>query len=370
VLFGQGVDDMDPSSALTFGPESVPLSILDLAPVPDGGNAGDALRATIDLARHAERLGFRRFWVAEHHNMPGIASSAPPVLIGHIADATQSIRVGSGGVMLPNHVSLVVAEQFGMLEALHPGRIDLGIGRAPGTDQVTAAALRRSPEGLSADDFPEQLMDLLGFFTGRWPEGHPFAQITAVPGRGNQPDMWLLGSSGYSAQVAGLLGLPFAFAHHFSPANTLPALALYRQHFRPSEVLERPYAMVAAAVVCAETDERARWLAGSGALSFLRLRSGHPGPLPSPEEAAAYPYTDLERAFVEDRLASQIVGSPETVQRGITELLEATAADELMITTMVYDPADRLRSFELVADLAAASRTVPAVSEASGGLVP
>ena len=214
-LFGPVVDTV----ALTFGPRAVPLSVLDLAPVPDGGSAGGALRATIDLARHAERLGFRRFWVAEHHNMPGIASSAPPVLIGHIADATESIRVGSGGVMLPNHVSLVVAEQFGMLEALHPGRIDLGIGRAPGTDQVTAAALRRSPEGLSADDFPEQLMDLLGFFTGRWPEGHPFAQIIAMPGRGNQPDMWLLGSSGYSAQVAGLLGLPFAFAHHFSPAQ-------------------------------------------------------------------------------------------------------------------------------------------------------
>src|SRR5438552_262827 len=203
---GQVVDD----SALTFGPRAVPLSVLDLAPVPDGGTAAEALRATIDLARHAERLGYHRFWVAEHHNMPGIASSAPPVLIGHIADATTTMRVGSGGVMLPNHVSLVVAEQFGMLEALHPGRIDLGIGRAPGTDQVTAAALRRSPESLSADDFPDQLMDLLGFFTGRWPENHPFAQITAVPGRGNLPAMWLLGSSGYSAQVAGLLGLPFA----------------------------------------------------------------------------------------------------------------------------------------------------------------
>jgi luciferase family oxidoreductase group 1 len=355
-LFGQVVDDM----ALTFGPRAVPLSVLDLAPVPDGGNAGDALRATIDLARHAERLGFLRFWVAEHHNMPGIASSAPPVLIGHLADATTTMRIGSGGVMLPNHVSLVVAEQFGMLEALHPGRIDLGIGRAPGTDQVTAAALRRSPEGLSADDFPDQLMDLLGFFTGRWPEGHPFAQITAVPGRGNQPDMWLLGSSGYSAQVAGLLGLPFAFAHHFSAVNTLPALALYREHFRPSEALERPYAMVAAAVICAETDERARFLAGSGALSFLRLRSGRPGPMPSPEEAAAHPYTELERAFVEDRLASQIIGSPETVQRGIAELVDATRADELMITTMVFDPADRLSSFERVAALARASKPAAA----------
>jgi len=343
---------MDPISALALGPESVPLSVLDLAPVPDGGNAGDALRATIDLARHVERLGFHRFWVAEHHNMPGIASSAPPVLIGHIADATTTMRVGSGGVMLPNHVSLVVAEQFGMLEALHPGRIDLGIGRAPGTDQVTAAALRRSPEALSADDFPDQLMDLLGYFTGRWPDGHPFAQITAVPGRGYQPAMWLLGSSGYSAQVAGLLGLPFAFAHHFSPANTLPALALYREHFRPSEALDRPYAMVAAAVVCADTDDRARWLAGSGALSFLKLRSGRPGPLPSPQEAEDYPYTHLERAYILDRQATQIIGAPETVRRGLTELLKETAADELMLTTMVFDPADRLRSFELVADLA------------------
>jgi luciferase family oxidoreductase group 1 len=351
-LFGQVVDNMASSPSLTFGAEQVPLSVLDLAPVPDGGNAGDALRATIDLARHAERLGYRRFWVAEHHNMPGIASSAPPVLVGHIADATTTMRVGSGGVMLPNHVALVVAEQFGMLEALHPGRIDLGIGRAPGTDQVTAAALRRSPEGLSADDFPDQLMDLLGYFTGRWPDGHPFARITAVPGRGNQPAMWLLGSSGYSAQVAGLLGLPFAFAHHFSPANTLPALALYRQHFRPSEALDRPYAIVAAAVVCAETDERARWLAGPGALSFLRLRAGHPGLMPSPEEAAAHPYTELERAYVLDRQATQIIGAPETVRRGLAELLTATAADELMLTTMVFDPADRLRSFEMLAALA------------------
>ncbi len=343
---------MDDIAALTLGPRQVPLSVLDLAPVPEGGDAGDALRATIDLARHAERLGFRRFWVAEHHNMPGIASSAPPVLIGHIADATTTIRVGSGGVMLPNHVSLVVAEQFGMLEALHPGRIDLGIGRAPGTDQVTAAALRRSPEALSADDFPDQLMDLLGFFTGRWPAGHPFAGITAVPGRGHQPAMWLLGSSGYSAQVAGLLGLPFAFAHHFSPANTLPALALYRQHFRPSPTLSHPYAMVAAAVVCADTDERARFLAGSGALSFLRLRAGHPGQLPSPEEAASYPYNQLERAFLADRQATQIIGAPDTVHRGLASLLEATAADELMLTTMVFDPADRLRSFDLVAALA------------------
>ncbi|MGH3187403.1 MAG: LLM class flavin-dependent oxidoreductase [Streptosporangiaceae bacterium] len=342
--------------ALTFGSTSVPLSVLDLAPVPAGGNAAEALRAATDLAQHVERLGFHRFWVAEHHNMPGIASSAPPVLIAHIADATSTIRVGSGGVMLPNHVSLVVAEQFGMLEALHPGRIDLGIGRAPGTDQATAAALRRSPAGLSEDDFPDQLMDLLGFFTGRWPENHPYAKINAVPGRGYQPAMWLLGSSGYSAQVAGLLGLPFAFAHHFSPANTLPALAIYRSHFRPSAVLDRPYAMVAAAVICADTDEKASWLAGSGVLSFLLLRSGRPGPVPSPEEAAAYPYTGLERAYIEDRRATQIIGAPDTVRRSLTDLLEATAADELMVTTMVFDPADRLHSFDLLAALASSSQ--------------
>jgi luciferase family oxidoreductase group 1 len=323
---------------------SVPLSVLDLAPIPEGATATDALRATTELAKRAEQLGYQRFWVAEHHNMPGIASSAPPVLISHLAGATSRIRVGSGGVMLPNHVSLVVAEQFGMLEALHPGRIDLGIGRAPGTDQVTASALRRAPEGLSADDFPEQLTDL-----------HPFAAITAVPGQGNMPSMWLLGSSGYSAQVAGLLGLPFAFAHHFSPANTLPALALYRQNFRPSATLEAPYAMVAAAVVGAESDERARWLAAPSALSFLRLRSGRPGPLPSPEEAAAYPYTELDQAIIGDRQASNIIGSPETVRKRLEDLLEATRADELMITTTTFDPADRLRSFELVAQIAGRS---------------
>ena len=322
-----------------------PLSVLDLAPVPDGGSVGAALRATIDLARRTEQLGFKRFWVAEHHGMPGIASSSPPVLIGHIAAATETIRVGSGGVMLPNHTSLVVAEQFGMLEALHPGRIDLGIGRAPGTDQATAAALRhRGP-----DDFPRQLTDLLGFFTGEWPAGHPYATVHAIPGEGGGPDMWLLGSSGYSAQVAGALGLPFAFAHHFMPANTLPALALYRQSFRPSQTLSGPYAMVATGVICADTDERARFLAGSSALSFLRLRQGHPGRIPSPEEAAAHSYSELERDFIADRQSTQLIGAPDTVRSGLHELLKHTEANELMITTQTYDPADRLRSFELVA---------------------
>jgi luciferase family oxidoreductase group 1 len=327
---------------------NVPLSILDLAPVPTGATATDALRSTIELAQHAEKLGYHRFWVAEHHNMPGIASSAPPVLIGHIASATDTIRVGSGGVMLPNHSSLVVAEQFGMLEALHPGRIDLGIGRAPGTDQVTAAALgHRGPE-----EFPRSFTDLLGFLTGQWPEGHRFAALTAMPTPASAPGVWLLGSSGYSAQLAGVLGLPFAFAHHFSAANTLPALALYRENFRPSQILDKPYAMVAASVLAADTDDRARWLAGPSALSFLRLRSGRPAPLPSPEEAAAYSYTNLDKAIVSDRQAAAIIGSPDTVRAGINELLKATHADELMITTQLFDPADRIRSIDLVADIA------------------
>jgi luciferase family oxidoreductase group 1 len=332
---------------------SVPLSVLDLAPIPEGGTAAGALRATTELAQRAEELGYQRFWVAEHHNMPGIASSAPPVLISHLAAATERIRVGSGGVMLPNHVSLVVAEQFGMLEALYPGRIDLGIGRAPGTDPATAAALRRSPEGLGPDEFPEQLSDLIGFFSGEWEDGHPYASITAVPGLGNVPAVWLLGSSGYSAQVAGILGLPFAFAHHFSAVNTLPALALYRQRFRPSAEMAGPHAMIAANVVCADTDERAQYLAGPSGLSFLRLRTGRPGPLPSPEEAAAYPYTELDREIIESRRSSAIVGSPDTVRRGLAELLDNTDADELMITAQLHDPADRIRSLELVAEIAA-----------------
>jgi luciferase family oxidoreductase group 1 len=320
--------------------------VLDLAPVGVGSTPGAALAATIELARATEKLGYHRFWVAEHHNMPGIASSAPAVLLAHLATATDTMRIGSGGVMLPNHPPLVVAEQFGMLEALHPGRVDLGIGRAPGTDQVTAQALRRSANPLSADEFPEQLTELMGYFNGSDQRG-----VTSVPGDGNVPDLWLLGSSGYSAQVAGLLGLPFSFAHHFSAANTLPALALYRERFRPSARLSEPYAMVCVSVIAAEDDDKARYIAGSGALSFLQLRQGKPGRVPSPEEAAAYPYSDIERHFVEDRLSNQVIGGPETVLKGLTALQEATRADELMITTLVHDPADRMRTYELVAEL-------------------
>ncbi|MHA6794942.1 LLM class flavin-dependent oxidoreductase [Pseudonocardia bannensis] len=321
----------------------MPLSVLDLVPVGSGSTATAALASSTALVRRAEELGFRRYWVAEHHAMPGIASSSPAVLIAHLAAASSSIRVGSGGVMLPNHQPLVVAEQFGTLEALHPGRIDLGIGRAPGTDQRTARALRRGTDAMNVDDFPDQLTELAAYFRGEGP-------VTAVPAAGNAPAMWLLGSSGYSAQVAGLLGLPFAFAHHFSAENTMPALALYRQRFRPSPTLSEPYAMIAANVTCAETDAEARRLALPGALSFLQLRLGRPGLLPSPDEAAAYPYTDEERLFITDRQSTQLIGSPETVREQVHELVERTGVDELMITTQTHAGADRLRSYELVAD--------------------
>jgi luciferase family oxidoreductase group 1 len=320
----------------------VPLSVLDLVPIGAGSTATAALATSTTLVRLAERLGFHRYWVAEHHGMPGIASSSPAVLVAHLAGATERIRVGSGGVMLPNHQPLVVAEQFGTLDALHPGRIDLGIGRAPGTDPRTARALRRGADALSADDFPEQLGELLSYFRGEGP-------VVAVPAQGQHPAVWLLGSSGYSAQVAGLLGLPFAFAHHFSSENTLPALDLYRRTFRPSDVLGEPYALIAASVLAAPDDDEARRLALPSALQFLQLRLGRPGLVPTPEDAAAYPYSPEERRFVEERLAGQVIGSPATVRAGVTDLVERTGVDELMVVTSTHDGADRLRSYELLA---------------------
>jgi luciferase family oxidoreductase group 1 len=329
---------------------STPLSVLDLCPVPTGVTTGEALRRSLDLAAKVEAWGYQRYWVAEHHNMPGIASSVPSVLVGQVAAATSSLRVGSGGVMLPNHPPLVVAEQFGMLEALYPGRIDLGIGRAPGTDQVTALALRRSVEALSADDFPEQLGALIGFFAGEFPEGHPYRRVRAIPAEGNRPALWLLGSSGYSAQMAGLLGLPFAFAHHFSSTNTEPALALYRRAFRPSDVLDEPYCLIGVGVICADDPARADWLHGSSRLSMLRLRTGQPSTLPSPAEAANYPYTSAERALIAQGTSSHVVGDPTTVLAELGELVARTGADELMITTSAYAHEDRLRSYQLLAE--------------------
>ena len=338
---------------------TIPFSVLDVATVPEGSDIGTALRNSISLAKRAEALGYQRFWVAEHHNMPGIASSAPGVLIAHIAEATTTIRVGSGGVMLPNHAPLVVAEQFGMLEALHEGRVDLGIGRAPGTDPVTAHALRRTADPLSAEEFPQQLGELVGFFTGGFSQEHPYHAITAVPGLCSMPAIWLLGSSDYSAQLAGWLGLPFSFAHHFSANNTLPALAAYRAHFRPSTVLDKPYAMVAVAVICAESDGRAEWLAGSSRLSFVRLRTGRPGRLPTPEEAAAHVYSPMEQHVLQSRAAGQIIGGPQTVRDQLADLIEQTQADELIVTTSVWDHADRVRSYELIAEIAGLIPRVP-----------
>jgi luciferase family oxidoreductase group 1 len=330
----------------------VPLSILELSPIATGGTAGIALRNSIDLARHADAWGYNRMWVAEHHNMPGVASAVPAILIGHLAEATTRLRLGSGGVMLPNHAPLSVAEQFGMLEALHPGRIDLGIGRAPGTDPLTARALRRTAEAMGADDFPQQFAELQAFFADSFPEDHPYQRVHATVARGATPALWLLGSSGYSAQVAGILGLPFSFAHHFSSENTLPALDLYRRSFQPSEVLDEPYAMVGVAVVCADTEAEARFQHGSSRLSMLRLRTGNPSQLPSPEEAAEYQMTPRDKLIAGSFGGSHVVGDPEQVAAGLNELLERTAADELIVTTSMYRHADRLHSFELVAQLA------------------
>ncbi|MEV4255436.1 LLM class flavin-dependent oxidoreductase [Spirillospora sp. NPDC049652] len=322
---------------------SLPFSVLDLAPVASGSTSAQALRNTLDLARHAEDLGYHRYWLAEHHTMPGIASSATAVLIGQVAAATTRLRVGSGGIMLPNHAPMVVAEQFGTLEALFPARIDLGLGRAPGTDPATARALRRTANPLSVDDFPEQVHELRAYFE----DGG-----TVTPAAGNRPPVWLLGSSGYSAQLAGMLGLPFAFAHHFSAENTLPALALYRESFRPSaDGLSEPYAMIAVSVTAAADDATAEHLARPQALAHLRLRQGRPGLLPSPEEADAYPYTLLDQEVIRSRQDAQVVGGPETVRRKMDALVEATAADEVMVTTMVHDHADRRRSYEILAGL-------------------
>jgi luciferase family oxidoreductase group 1 len=326
------------------------LSVLDLAIVGRGATPSDALDGSRRLAQEAERLGFHRYWVAEHHNMPGIASSSPPVLIAHLAAHTTTLRLGSGGVMLPNHSPLVVAEQFGMLEALHPGRIDLGLGRAPGTDGLTAAALRRSNRYDADDDFPRQLGELLAYFNGTFPDDHPFKAIHATPGRGYQPDVWLLGSSLYSAQLAGMLGLPFSFAHHFSGENTDAAVEAYRRAFDPGGVLDQPYVMLGVNVLCAPTLDEARYLAGPGRLAMARLRSGRPDVYPTPEEAATHEYTPQEDAAARSWGRHHVLGPPEAVRSGLLDLAERTGADELMVTTMTHGLDDRIRSYRLVAE--------------------
>ena len=327
------------------------LSVLDVSPVSSGSNGAQALRDSPELARLADRLGYQRYWLAEHHNLPSIASSAPEIMIGHVANVTERIRVGAGGIMLPNHAPLKVAETFRVLEALHPKRIDLGIGRAPGTDPVTATALRRSPDVLEAEDFPQRFGELLAFSGEGFPEDHPFRSVVAMPADVGLPPIWLLGSSGYSARAAGQMGLGYAFASHFSPADPGPAMRAYRESFEPSEDFERPSAILAVAVICGETGEHAERLGSSMELAWVRMRSGNPGPLPSPEEAMAYPYTPAERRLADAYRSMQVAGDPRTVQARIEELAERTAADEVMVTTNVYDHTERLRSYERLAEV-------------------
>ena len=335
----------NPAKACAVVSVMVPLSVLDLATVATGSNPAQALSETTELAKVAERLGYERFWVAEHHGLPAVASSAPPVLIAHLAATTSTIRVGSGGVMLPNHSPLVVAEQFGTLEALHPGRIDLGLGRAPGTDPRTARALRRHAD-LGAEHFPDDVVELIGYLadTDELP-----GRVGAVPGRGYLPEVWLLGSSLFSAQLAGVLGLPYSFAYHFAPGQLDEALKLYRGCFAPSAFLGRPRVMVAVSVLCAASDADARWLSNSSALSILQLRTGRLGQFPSPEEGAAYPYSGEERTLVDQALATHLIGAPDTVRSGLAQLVEHTGADEIMVSTRAYSLETRARSLELVA---------------------
>lgn len=321
-----------------------PLSILDLAPVPEGSDVSQSLANTLDLARHAERLGYRRFWLAEHHNMPGIASAATSVVIGAVAAATRTIRVGAGGVMLPNHAPLVIAEQFGTLAALYPGRIDLGLGRAPGSDQATARALRRTLQG-DVDAFPQDVMELMQWFAPAAPD----QRIIANPGEGQDVPIWILGSSTYGAQLAAHLGLPYAFASHFAPGDMMRALDVYRQTFRPSEHLAEPYAMLGYNVFAAETDAAARLLFTSVQQAFVNLRTGRPGKLPAPVEGYYERLDGAARGMIDAALACSAVGSPETVRAQIEAFVAQTGADELMVTSQIWDPAARVRSLELLA---------------------
>ncbi|MFB7588681.1 LLM class flavin-dependent oxidoreductase [Streptomyces sp. NPDC056169] len=335
------------------GTAPVPLSVLDLAAVGEGTTAHEALQASARLARLAEARGLLRYWVAEHHSMPGISSSSPAVVLAHLAAHTRTLRLGSGGVMLPNHAPLVVAEQFGTLEALAPGRIDLGLGRAPGTDGATAAALRRA-DGVQADDFPAEVAELLRFLHDDFPDGHPYRRIHAVPGpvqgEVGQPQVWLLGSSGFSARLAGELGLPFAFAHHFSARNTLPALELYRSSFRPSATLAEPYVVLGVFAFAGEEAEEARRQALTGALATVRLRSGRPGLVPTPEEAERHVFTEQERAVLGTWLDNALYGTADEVRAGLDELQKRTDADELMLAMNSHSPDFRVRSYELIAD--------------------
>lgn len=328
----------------------VPLSILDLSVVTTAEKPAAALRNSIDLARHADTLGYVRYWLAEHHNLASVASPAPDLMIGQIAAVTQRIRVGSGGVMLPNHAPLMVAERFRMLEALFPGRIDLGLGRAPGTDPATAYALRSRLQGREGDDFLERLHELMLWETREFPAGHPFNSVVAMPDDTALPPLWLLGSSDYSAQLSAQVGMGFAFAHHFASYDAVEALRHYRGHFRPSRWRAQPYGILAIAVVAADTDAEAERLASSMDLNRLRRDRGQYLPLPSPEEALAHPYTPAERASVARNRERLFVGSPATLKRRIELLAAACEADEIMVISPIFDHAARKHSYSLLAE--------------------
>jgi luciferase family oxidoreductase group 1 len=338
----------------------VPLSVLDLVPIVRGGSAAESLRNTRDLAQEAERLGYVRYWLAEHHNMAGIASSATAVIIGHVAAATSTIRVGSGGVMLPNHAPLVVAEQFGTLEALYPGRIDLGIGRAPGTDQRTARALRRDRID-AAETFPQDLLEVQSYFR----PAHPGQPVRAVPGAGLHVPIWLLGSSLFSAKLAARLGLPYAFASHFAPDDLMEALAIYRREFRPSEQLAQSHAMAGVNVFAADTDAEAERLFTSVQQAFAKLVRGEPGPLEPPVDTMEGRWSAREEAFVAQAMREAVIGAPDPVRRGLQAFIDRTGVDEVIITGMMYDHAARRHSLELVAELRPSLRPAPVATSTS-----
>jgi len=323
-----------------------PLSVLDLSPITQGSDAGQALRNSLDLARHVERLGYRRYWMAEHHNMPGVASAATAVALAHVAAGTERIRIGAGGIMLPNHAPLVIAEQFGTLAALHPGRIDLGVGRAPGADQLTAQALRRTLNG-DVDRFPQDVLELIRWFQ----PSQPGQAIRAVPGEGLEVPVWILGSSLYGAQLAAALGLPYAFASHFAPQDLDGAAALYRTTFRPNASAAPPYFMPALTVVAADTDEEARFLATSLFQAFVNLRSGRAGPMPPPVEGYYERLEPAARAMLDHALACAVIGGPKTVRRGLARFAERTRADELIITSQVFDQAARKSGYDLISEV-------------------
>ena len=325
----------------------LPLSVLDLAPIVQGSDAAQALHNSLDLARHAERWGYRRFWLAEHHGMPGIASAATAVVIAHVAGGTSTIRVGAGGIMLPNHAPLIVAEQFGTLASLFPGRIDLGLGRAPGSDQATTRALRRSPT--AADTFAQDVVELMAYFEPTVPA----QQVRAVPGAGVEMPIWILGSSLFGAQLAAELGLPYAFASHFAPAFLLDAAELYRSRFRASERLERPYFMVGVNIIAADEEAEAKRLFTSLQQAFVNLRHGHPAPLPPPVDVDALRLSPVDELGLAQMLAYSIVGSAEDVRRGLQEVLAQTGADEVIVASQIYEHAARLRSYELAIEAVA-----------------